>query len=314
MIVNQPRPIYSILKRSLLTAICLACACCNSGTPPARSPADDAEFSQASASAMLAYDHGDLDTAASLFTAALRRARMMDDARTQTDSACNLAACEIALNRLDSAENHLAEARYFSLQAPGHSDAVLLLTAKLDYLQEHDTDAESIAKPLTKSDSATTRLEAQSLLTLIACDLANRSTADARLNALRTMKSQSRNITASVSAEIEKAEGAVARLEDRPREAAIHFDTETDFLRAAGRYRDMIHSLSRSGEMHEKAGELSPAADRYYRAARAAAAIGARQRSSELAAKALAIAKASNNSAIMKLSAQLLQELAKANS
>ena len=59
-----------------------------------------------------------------------------------------------------------------------------------------------------------------------------------------------------MAADVEKAEGTVAKLDRKMHAAAEHFDRETDLLRAAHRYRDLIHSLSRSGSAHDEAGEF----------------------------------------------------------
>jgi tetratricopeptide (TPR) repeat protein len=293
----------------LYVMLAIACGGCSVFAPGSRPPSRDVQFAESTSAAMIAFDHGDLAEACKLYEVALQRGRAMDDATSIADAAYNLAACEISLSRYDAAARHLREAKYNRTSDGKDADAILLLMAKLAYLRENDGDAETIARSLDASKSAVIHLQAQTLLTLISCDLKKVSEAQARLDALREIKSRLKDLSPSLLADVEKAEGAVARVEGRPHDAAAHFDSETALLALAHRYRDTIHALSRSAEMHNDAGEFSASADRYYRAARGCAAVNDPIRAMELAQRALSVAKAGGNVDVTELTQNLITEI-----
>jgi tetratricopeptide (TPR) repeat protein len=255
---------------------------------------------------MIAFDTGDVETAARLYQRALQRACAMDDSQSISGAAYNLAACEIMLDRLDAAVNHLQDAKYNSSANGPELDEIKLLSAKVAYLRRRDADARSLTQPLCKSDSPMIRVQAQTLLVLISCDVGNIADARSKLKQLQEIILQSGRLSPSVEADVEKARGTVAKLDRQMPAAAGHFDRETELLRASHRYRDVIRSLSRSGSAYDDAGDFTTAADRYYRAALASAAVDDQSRAKDLADKALIAAKAAHNAELASMVRRLI--------
>ncbi len=56
--------------------------------------------------------------------------------------------------------------------------------------------------------------------------------------------------------------------ENNPLDAGKRFDNEAAFLRGAGLYEKMAHSLVNAGESYANAKDFSNSADRYFRAGR----------------------------------------------
>jgi tetratricopeptide (TPR) repeat protein len=271
-------------------------------------PEQDVQFSESCSAAMLAFDRGDAETAATLYERALKRGRAMDDARDIALAATNLAACQVMLHHYDTAWNNLREAKYNAIKAGENTDDVSLLQAKVAYLDRRDTEAESIAFPLTASQRALVRLQTQTLLTLIACDRDDVGLARFHLALVRQIASGLPDIPPSAGADVEKAEGEVDSRGGRPLDAAVHFDSETGLLRAAGRYENTVDSLFRAGRAYQDAGKTAAAADRYYRASRGAAAMDDNARALDLGTKALAAAHAVNDVELESLIKQSLAE------
>ena len=90
------------LNRMTLLALGTAGGCGLSQSQP-NLPSEDVQFTQASSAAMVAFDNGEVETAAQLYERALARGHAMDDSRLVAEAAYNLAACEITLNRYDAA-------------------------------------------------------------------------------------------------------------------------------------------------------------------------------------------------------------------
>jgi hypothetical protein len=293
----------------LLLSILVVCGGCASTSGTAQTAVEDAPLAQASEAGMIAFERGDAPEAAAQYEAALQRARFMDDAAAVADAAYNLAVCEVTISRFEAAEKHLHEAEYNGRISGTTLDGVHLLMAKLSYLQQHDPEAEAIAEPLASSAVPAIRLQAQALLTLIACDVRQVTQAESRLRELNSIAKGAGNLTPALRAEIEKSEGSVALLEGNSSQAAAHFDQEAAFLRQAHRYRDVIHALTRSAAAHEKAGAASVAADRYYQAARGCVAVRDFRRAWELAGDAKSDAVAGHAPEISKLVDALTSEI-----
>ncbi len=183
-----------------------------------------------------------------------------------------------------------------------------MLTAKLAYLRSQDAAAQEITEPLCKSQLQLIQLQARILRTLIACDVGNLTLAKFESAQVSGIALKLPDAPPAVLADVEKAEGTVAKIERQPHVAADYFDRETDLLRSAHRYRDMIHSLSRSGSAHDEAGEVAAAANRYYRAALASSAIEDQTMTKEFAEKALAAAKAADDTELTSMIEHLIGE------
>ena len=298
-----------LISWTLLGAMTLYSGGCGSSGSRPRVPQDDVQFSQSASAGMIAFERGDVTGAVKLYERALQRAAAMDDAASIANSAYNLAACEMALSRYDAASRHLAEAQYNSVKSGSGRDEIRLLMAKVAYLQERDGEAESIALSLSNSNSSLVRLQAQILLTAVACDLKQSALAQSRLASLGTMASTTPNLNPSIAAEVEKARGGVANLLGHAHEAAEHFDQETVLLRASHRYREIVHSLSRSAVAHAQAGESDLAADRYYRAARGCLALEDPSRAKLLADQAMLSAKAAHDTELVRVTEILINEI-----
>jgi len=62
--------------------------------------------------------------------------------------------------------------------------------------------------------------------------------------------------------------GRIALLNNEGGDAGLEFDKEAEFMRRAGRFRDMATALERAGAAYARGGDAESAGFRYYRAAR----------------------------------------------
>ena len=297
------------MRCSLSAAVACAAGCAQKPLAQQRGGQDDVQLSEATSAGMLAFDHGDLQTATALYARALQRAHLIGDAASIAAAAYNLAACDVAGGQFDLASSHLREAKYEASSADISADDILLLTAKLDYLQQRDGEAAEVVQSLTASKSSLVRIQGQTLLTLIACDGKQSATAAAQLALLTKMTVAEKDMPASITADIEKAQGEVAQLAGTFPEAAAHLDFETKLLRAAGRYPDQARSLARAGSAYERAGQLSTAADRYYHAAQIYVGFEDRISAKQFATRAMAAANASGGAELARLAEDLLRSV-----
>lgn len=239
-----------------------------SSSKPAR--VVDPELSRAALSARRAFDRGQVEHAARLYTRSLTRARSMDDAAEIANNAYNLAACEVVRGDYEKARVLLEEARgEFAREGEAPAD-IDLLQAKIA-LREGDPDSAGtlIAYALQREDPPLTPSERLDFIVLQARGALNRgdiAAARAGLDEARDRLEDDapplqRAGVAGLSGEVLLAEG-----EFEP--AAKEFDRQAGFLQEGGRYREMALANKRAGEAYRGSGKPGEAADRFFRAAR----------------------------------------------
>ena len=295
-------------RRLVLAGVALAmhCAGCSSPLPPPTE--QDLQFSQSISSAAVAFNHGDVTLAARLYENAFKRACVMNDEKSIAETAYDLAACEMDLGRYDAAGNHLAQAQYDARKAAVNGDDIALLRAKLFYIRQRDAEAQSVAAALQSAVSPEIRLEALCLLVLIATDENRSDVAAARLGELRQMQTAAAPLSPALRADVEKAQGAVEKLDGRPHDAAVHFESEAKWLAAAHRYREIVHAMARAAAAYDSAGDTALAADRYYQAGRASLALGDGARAGDWARRGIALAQGAHDLALEQLLRTLLSD------
>jgi tetratricopeptide (TPR) repeat protein len=200
----------------------------------------------------------------------------MDDPREVADAAYNLAACLIGLNQLDRARSLLHEAEWDLGRIGGNTDDAILLEAKVLRQQGKLADAQALTdrliaepRPAGSPGPAIGVYILRGRLALERHDVAKAK------RELATAQSAFKDGTdASMAAGIAGLSGRIALEESRPADAAQQFDAQTALLQKAGFYSDMSWALSHAGDAYLVAGRPDTAADRLYRAARCAYALG----------------------------------------
>ncbi len=263
---------YSIAHLLTITAIAFSLTVLAGCAAPLKSPAVDSDLSLYNSTARLEFDHGSLAFAAIGYAKALDRARIIDEPGAIAEAAYNLAICRAALGDYSAAERCLAEAEH-ELARTGNSTAdVLLAEARISLLQHQPTIAARLAAGvLTRADAKPTdeqRLQAHVVAGLAACQSGDTAAAKSQLteaNALVAVLNDpsSQAIAANLSGEVD------VLLTDFPA-ACKDFDREASLRKSAAQYRDMNRALAKAGRCAARAGDNATAADRLYRAARAA--------------------------------------------
>lgn len=255
-----------------LTTVALVCLCasCASPGPGSGVARSDTVVVQASSAARLAYEQDDFGQAQQLYRRALTRARAINDATLAADAAYNLAMSEIGLGHYDIADRLLRQAYYDADRASSHTVDIQLLRAKVAYLRMRLSDALTLLNEVIGSKAAQSlHLQAMILRGQVFCETGDSDSAQAELRAVENLVASSKTVLSpSISADLAKLEGTIARLKGKMDAAAGSFDEEAELLRIAHRYRDMGYALARAAEAYLAAGRPALAADRYYLASR----------------------------------------------
>ena len=257
----------------------------------------DSELRAATTAAQLAYAQDRIELAAQLYARALTRARAMDDAAAIADAAYNLGACLTELGQYSRALVQLDEAEGEARRAGRPIVDILLVKATVLRLQKKPAAAMSLAEQILNHDPPPSNIErAQAYLVKAEASCDAGDSADAE-NALRRLKS------VTISSPVLRARliGAIAAtwwLEKDWKAAADEFDRAADAARVAHRYSLMSSDLADAGRSYEAAKNEGLAADRYYRAARAAYGLGDPTGALKLLSASQAAAKTAGASAL----------------
>ncbi|HBA82992.1 MAG TPA: hypothetical protein DCZ95_02755 [Verrucomicrobia bacterium] len=228
----------------------------------------DPDIATAASSARLAFDQGQIERAAGLYSRGLTKARSMDDSFEIANNAYNLAACMMTLGRPEEARPLLQEAEREALRAgAARSDIRLMQAAAAQSLGQADEARTILKEVLSNSDRPEYRAQAFILEIRMACDAGDVAAAESRLKDLQGLRLDKKD-NVLLQAEIEGLQGRLAGMKNQPGEAAGFMDRQADLLRQGGKFRDMAQALGRAGEWHGQAGQWPAAWDRAYRAAR----------------------------------------------
>lgn len=271
----------------------------------------DCIYSESSSAARAAFAQERVDEAVSFYTLALKRARAMDESEAIGNAAYNLAACLLRLKQYDRAQALLAESRHELLQNNFPLADVSLLQAKTAYLAGdahaasvfiHQIQTNPTLKPSDEHMAQAIMLEGE-----MACDRNDWSTAADLLNKAECYLKL--NVDSLLQAQLASLTGRVA-LGRRDFKAAVNaFERQADLLRRSGQYRALSPVLAQAGEVHSVLNEHDLAADRFFRAARIAAAWGDKPSAMELGKEALNAAKKAEDSTVARLAESLLSEI-----
>jgi thioredoxin-like negative regulator of GroEL len=137
-------PIASCQLPIAVGALGLTLASSGCSSPPLEKT--DARLSNLASAGRLAFEQGSLTAAARYYTAALERARVMDNAGEIANAAYNLAACMIETGQYTAALRLLEEAGMESRRAGRDAADIRLLTARTERLTGNSGAATIIAE------------------------------------------------------------------------------------------------------------------------------------------------------------------------
>ena len=308
--VWRPRwPFFNPIM-AILAALVLAGAGCTTPPPVVRT---DPEIERNVAVARGAYAAGSAEKAAGYYQKALQRARVMDSPAEIARNAYNLAACLAALHSYNAAQACLDEARLEFKRAGIPCRELPLLEAKIARAQGNSREALSLARTeLQKPAKAggpddAIRIQWQLLLAELLCDQDQAAAADAELAAIAPKQLKASGT--ETQAEMALTRARIQMLKRNPQQAALQYDIAAGHWQEAWRYNDMVNALDKAGRACENSGNSPAAADRYYRAARSLFESGQLARASDLAAKALSLAAASNQPDLQRQAERLKAEI-----
>jgi tetratricopeptide (TPR) repeat protein len=291
-------PLFSIL---LFSAGC---------TPPPKPapPPMDYDLSAFNTTARLEFDRGEITDAAASYQRALNRARAMDDAKAIAETAYNLAICESDLGNYDQALPLLEEAQREAVRAGQSVADIQLVKARIALLKNDPAQATDLANavlyqkvPPTDAQS----LQAHIIKGLTACQRDDASDAAQQLSSARTIAAR---IPGPISGSLVSGLSAQTHLQTRDfLAAATDFDQQAQFDSQSHNYRGMERALAKAGRAYRDAGKLAEAADRLYRAARAASGWGSTD-ATALAKEAADAASVCGDAALIQLTTALLSE------
>jgi tetratricopeptide (TPR) repeat protein len=263
-----------------------------------------------SEAAHLAYDRGDVPRALVLYRQALDRARVMNGAQDIVDAACNLAICQIALKHYQPADVLLQEAQYDAARGSLAGAEIVLLRAKVAYLEGRLRDCQRLAGEVSGTGAnASIRLQALILKGQALCDAGDLAAAKVQLQSLDKSAAALGSLTPSVLAEASKLRGSIARAEKRNDDAASLFDQEANLLQLSRRYAEIGNALARAAESYLAAGKPKLAADRFFLAGRCMAAQGDAETAKPLLASSISSAEQAGDQAARARSAALLKDI-----
>ena len=252
--------------------------CASVPKPPPTARTRDAELARLDAGARHAFEQESTAQAVNLYQQTLRRARALDDAEEIGNAAYNLAVCLTSAGRYDAAADFLQESAAELARARVNLADVLLIQARVAYLQEKPEAtlryaAEVFANPLSKPGPGH-RTEVALLRGDIACDRQRSDLARALWNEAQVLLPTAPD--PALRAGVERLSGRIQMSERRYEMAALAFDREAAARRDARQLHELARALGRAGEAWSLAGRGKLAADRYFRAARSGLAQGGR--------------------------------------
>ncbi len=235
------------------------------GTAPKAEARPDAVLAQYISSAQSAFHLNSYTRAARFYELALQRARAIDDSVEVGKQAYNLAAALLLAERPSEALPYLTEAEAAFVRLRRDRGPVVLLRARaLRAAGQADAARAEVQKVAELKTSGAVHCQAWLLYGQMAFDAENLADAKTALSRARSTVTADPALRAGVAA----LAGRVSLLSGDGGNAGLEFDKETEFLRQAGRFRDMADSMVRAGEAYSKAGDADAAGYRFYRAAR----------------------------------------------
>jgi hypothetical protein len=289
-----------------VTAAVAAGGCSSSPAPPV--VRTDPVLQLFNDTARLEFDQERPVEAAASYATALDRAREMDDPAAITTAAYNLAIVRTVLADYPAAAAALDEAQHEAIRASIDPTNILLVRARVDLLLARPADAAALADQVLRrpGQTAAAALQAHAIKGLAACRGGDSGGAARELAAARSQ--QAGVHSASIDAIVLGLSGEVSLLNKNYPAAAADFDHQADLARKSNDFRTMRHALAKAGDAYRRAAQREPAADRLYRAARAAVAAGDPD-ATRLAADAVTAATAAQDPALIQLTAALAGRL-----
>lgn len=234
-------------------------------SPPKPVSPPDAVLAQYISSAQNAFHLGSYERASRFYELALQRARAMDDSLEIGKQAYNLAAALLLAEQPSNALPYLVESEsVFTRLRQDRGPVVLLRARALRAAGQVDAAKVEVQKLVELNTPNAVQCQGWLLYGQLACDAADEKEAARALSRARSLLTNDPALRAGVAA----LAGRLALVKGEGGDAGLEFDKEAEFLRRAGRYRDMAESLQRAGEAYAKAGDINAAGSRYYRAAR----------------------------------------------
>ncbi|MFC1580983.1 tetratricopeptide repeat protein [Thermodesulfobacteriota bacterium] len=218
--------------------------------------------------ARTAFNQDNIRQAEAVYEKVLDRAFMRDDFPAIVDAKYNLTICRMRLGRYADALDTIQSAKRDAEATSGERTAELkILEAQILYRMQRLDAAWGISEQLIKGETALSpeiSAMAHALRGLIACDQSDIQTARAELGAMGYVSGD------FLQAEHAELSGRIAMLEKDWQGAIKAFEEEISHRRRSGHYEVMADALAHAGMAYEKAGDLSRAANRFFRAGRSA--------------------------------------------
>lgn len=206
----------------------------------------------------------------------LDAARERDDSAGIVRAAYALGVKLIVTGDAEAARGVLAEAEGEASRSRAMAAEVLLLEAQL--ARERDDAPAALVyadRVLTESQPSEAQQAQVNLIRgEVAADLGQWDLARRELNSASFRLGDGGGGGPSARADFVGLSARIAMSDGEAARAASQYDLQADLLRQSGRYRDMSRALAHSAAAYAQADQPAPAADRYYRAARSAAARG----------------------------------------
>jgi len=277
--------------------IALSIAGCSESKPVVKPV--DADLDLYNNTARLEFAGGSPTLAAAAYTKALNRARVIDDSASISTAAYNLAVAKAAMADYSSALISLDEADHETLRSGGNLADSLLVRSRVLLEMKRYSDSAAVASSVVSREGSkpddNQKLQAWVVQGLAACAMKDVAAANHALSEARAIKTDPIGESAVLG-----LAGEVDLLSNNLAAAVEDFDKQAELARSAKLYRDMAKALAKSGRAAMAAGKPAVAADRLYRAARAATGRG-EANAVALQAEALSAAQAAGDAELVKL-------------
>jgi len=259
----------------------------------------DADLDLYNNTARIEFAGGSPTLAAAAYTKALNRARVIDDPGSISTAAYNLAVTKASLADYAGALNALDEADRETIRAGGNLADSLLVRSRVQLeMKQYSESIAAASSVLTRDGSKpddNQKLQSWVVRGLAACAMKDATAANHALSEARAIKADSAG-----ESSVAGLAGEVDLLSNNLTAAIDDFDKQADLARSAKLYRDMAKALAKSGRAAMVAGKPAIAADRLYRAARAATGRG-EPNAVALQSEAMTAAKAAGDNELIKL-------------
>ena len=252
----------------LMAGALLAVSGCGSAPPKQEGPAIDETLERFNRAALLAFDKGRLQQAASFYRKALDRAYVRDDTAAILDAQYNLALCLMHLQSYEEALGVVRNANTeMALAGRGHSVDFLLLEATILHHNGNSAEAWKITDQILSiptQDASVITSKTHFLRGLIA---SKQGDIDQLREAIAALGQPEHP---RLRADRQELVGHLAMAEQKWGAAVEAFDGAAKLRREALDYRTMVKVLALAGKASEKAGRAKEASIRYLRAGRSA--------------------------------------------